>query len=358
MTAQLKYAPTPTYSFPLPTLILPEKLVELSLESMSGVAGCLQPSTDPIETLLSEVDGEPPLPIREPPSIRYIPLEPLEEETAVIGVDTSSVKVGETDMGVICAVRGAVVWRTDGKYRYLRVGPLLFHITDEDGPRLLRRLQRRYLGVSGGAGAPYPTLLQVRFAGMLDHLLQMNVSQQTSNSIILRDGSLTVRSGDALGNALPQLLRAARDRGNVILAFTKVTRLRLLGRSITSLAAEHKPPCLLEIQGLSTSKQIKLLGRVYVARLGWEPYSFRLDVDRELPSEACIDAVRRLLHNDLIFQGYPEVLRLAHVLSTFTAIEVLAIQRYVSGRYGLKVAPQPSIRRMLFGPYGTSREAS
>ena len=79
------------------------------------------------------------------------------------------------------------------------------------------------------------------------------------------------------------------------------------------------------------------LGEVYVAKLGKEKWAFRLDVDREVPSEQRIEAVGKLLGNDLVSQGYPETLRLAHIICTFTANEVLAMQHFITRKCGLKM---------------------
>ena len=65
-----------------------------------------------------------------------------------------------------------------------------------------------------------------------------------------------------------------------------------------------------------------------------------------------MDAVQRLIGNDLILESYPETLRLAHIYSTFTANEVLGIQRLIVQKYGLKIIERPNIRKILFGPFG------
>jgi len=66
--------------------------------------------------------------------------------------------------------------------------------------------------------------------------------------------------------------------------------------------------------------------------------------------------VSKLFGSDLVEQGYPETLRLAHILSTFTANEVIGIQRFISKNYGLRIVSQPNLRRSLFGPFGTGRD--
>jgi len=56
-------------------------------------------------------------------------------------------------------------------------------------------------------------------------------------------------------------------------------------------------------------------------------------------------------------QGYPETLRLAHIFSTFTANDVIAVQRHLASTYGLRIVPRFSVRRSLFGPFGTGGAA-
>jgi hypothetical protein len=99
------------------------------------------------------------------------------------------------------------------------------------------------------------------------------------------------------------------------------------------------------------------LGNIHVAKLTSGVCSFRLDIDKQLPREQGIEAVESLLGNDLLVQSYPETLRLAHIYSTFTATEVIGIQRFVAEQYGLRTVTRPNVRRMLFGPYGKGAEA-
>ena len=65
------------------------------------------------------------------------------------------------------------------------------------------------------------------------------------------------------------------------------------------------------------------LGDVYVAKFRSNGFSFRLDIDKRAPTEEKIDAVQKVIGNDLVFQSYPESLRLAHIYSTFTANDVI-----------------------------------
>ncbi|MEM3552862.1 MAG: hypothetical protein QXE15_04470, partial [Candidatus Bathyarchaeia archaeon] len=86
--------------------------------------------------------------------------------------------------------------------------------------------------------------------------------------------------------------------------------------------------------------------------------SFRLDIDRKLSSKGAMEALGKLIVNDMIDQGYPDTLRLAHILSSFTASDVIGIQRFLLKKFKLQMVPKLNLRRMLFGPFGRQTEVS
>jgi len=189
---------------------------------------------------------------------------------------------------------------------------------------------------------------------LLERWLQTQIAQQTQNSLILLDGSLTAGTYDTPVHTLTELLTAARNHNNTVLAFTKITRLRLNGHHITDFVNKNKPPCLLQIDGNATTAytHIHFLGKIHIAKLSPSPYAFRLDIDSHIPTNQAITAVEHLIGNDLILDSYPETLRLAHIYSTFTANEVIGIQRFLAQTYGVRTIQRPNVRRLLFGPYG------
>jgi len=290
-------------------------------------------------------------------TIESIPLKPLLEDTSVAAVDVSSIKVGETETGILCAIRGAIVWKTESRYRYLRLGPFPFHITEENRKEIYNLFRRYYFEASEEASAPSLINMQTRMGNLLERWIQMGVSCSSYNSIILWDGSLTAGTADSPVNVMSKLLEIARNRLNTILAFSKTTRLRLLGHRLTDFVRKSQPPCLLQINGFPVpSRPMFPLGNVYVAKLTRGVCSFRLDIDKKIPREQGIEAVRKLLGNDLLIQSYPETLRLAHIFSTFTANEVIGIQRFIVQQCRLKVIVRPNVRRLLFGPFGKGFE--
>src|SRR5437667_12000392 len=55
-------------------------------------------------------------------------ISPVKEQVPIVACDASSVKIGETDTGMIFAIRAVAVSRQHGKILYNRWRPLLFHV--------------------------------------------------------------------------------------------------------------------------------------------------------------------------------------------------------------------------------------
>jgi hypothetical protein len=284
-----------------------------------------------------------------------LPLKPSREESIVAAVDTSTIKIGETSTGIIIAVRGANVWKQNKRYRYMRFGPFIFHITEENKKQVYETLERTHLNPlheQSHQGAPPFLQMPIRIASLLERWLQTMMSKTMSNGLILFDGSLTAGTSETPTNRMKEILNMARKENNVVLAFSKMTNIRINGYLITDLLPQHKPPYLLETEGLKPKPPLVLLGDVYVAKLTNGNLAFRLDIDKEVPSVPRIEAVEKLLGNDLFSESYPETLRLAHILCTFTANEVLAMQHFVTRRFGLQIINRPDMHRLLFGLFG------
>jgi hypothetical protein len=297
----------------------------------------------------------PELAVNDPAAYRTIPLSPS-TSCNIVAVDVSSLKIGETETGVLVAIRGAVVWKSKQGYQYVRCGPLTFHLKHGNEGECT------FGSYSLGLSHMFTERAISRLRNLLERWIQKTICATFERAVILLDGSLTVGTPDNPAAYLTHILKEARERGNVVLAFSKSTRLCAFGRNITALVSRTSAPCVLDIdQAIAKqfeSHPVRLAGHIYVAKLADDGFAFRLDADRQVSEEQRVDAVSRLISSDVVMQGYPETLRLAHIFSTFTANEVIAVQRYLALEYGLRVAPRFSIRKSLFGPFGTGWEAS
>jgi hypothetical protein len=354
---QLPIATTPKYNFSLknPKLQLPQKLLELSMGSLKTIKGePFQPNPQVIclqNTQTQQPKDIPQLPSNHLQTIEAIQLKPIQTKTPVIGIDVSSIKIGETSTGILTATRGAIVWKQNNCYHYLRLGPLLFHLTPLTQHQIHQLLHQKPTSLSNLSN------LQIKIAHNLEQRLQMTVSSHVHHTLILFDGSLTAGTSDTPIATMMHMLKTARKNCNTVLAFSKITNLRLWGLRLTELAKKYPSPCLLKIENYADpSSPMQLLGDLYIAKFRNGSCAFRLDIDKEIPKLEAVKAVEKLLGNDLVPQSYPETLRLAHIYSTFTANEVIGIQRYLTQQCQIKLISRPNIRRLLFGPYGKGPE--
>ncbi|NWG10425.1 hypothetical protein HXY33_01545 [Candidatus Bathyarchaeota archaeon] len=345
-------ATTQKYNFPHPTTdtTLPQRLVQLSLQTLTHTI----PNT-PIQ-LNQQVGNIEPNTLQLNP--QPIMLKPKYEPTIVAAVDTSNIKFAETATGILIAVRGANVWKQNHNYHYMRFGPLIFHITEENKKQLYETMQKAYLNTLHLQSTPTLQQMPTRIANLLEKWLQNMLTKTITNGLILFDGSLTSGTPDTPITLMRETLQTARKHASAVLAFSKMTTLRFNGHLITDIHPEYSPPYMLETTGLRFKPPITLFGDIYVARLTKGNYAFRLDIDKEINPPQRIQAVEKLLTNDIISQSYPETLRLAHILCTFTANEVIAMQHFAQRKHGLKIVNRPDMHRLLFGSFGKGEQSA
>jgi hypothetical protein len=331
------------------------KIGYVSLEGISNAyltppaRHCFQTAYEVQDDLEMVVDGQ----VEKEP----LRLSKVNDETSVFGIDTSNIVLGDTGEGILCAVRGSIVWNEQGRYQYVRHGPFIFHITERNKFALYNTLRQIYVDAEGSIGAPILERVAERIRAILERWLQRQLCIATNDALLLWDGSLTTRAINTPLSVLGELLRIARQNRNYVLAFSKKTTLTVSGHRLHELIDDRFVPCILDIDDAVRSlygSHLRFFGRMYVTKLSPSPLAFRLDVDRQIPEDEGFAALGRLLGNELLRDSYPETLRLAHVLSRFSASEVLAMQRYVKENYGLRVDPELDVRQVLFGPYGGS----
>jgi len=273
----------------------------------------------------------------------------------VFGVDTSSMDLGETANGILFAVRGSIVWRDQGVYQYVRHGPFIFHISEKDRRHLFKLLRKEYLNDMSRMTAPSLEWISGSFRSILERWLQRQLVESCKNCLLLWDGSMTAVAVFNPTSFLSKMLKTARENGNCILAFSKKTKLLVSNSRVNSLIPDIWVPCLVDIDSeirKQYGNRLRFLGRVYAAKFEPGLLTFRVDIDRKIPEDEGIKAVESLINSDRINDSYPETLRIAHVLSRFSASEVLAMQRYVAENHGLRLVTRFGVRQILFGPYG------
>lgn len=349
-----QYTISEKYNFPQANIdtTLPQRFLEQSLHSLKQIqhqhfqtnaSTFQQPTTTDQYPCSLQLKPQP------------ISIKPDHQDTLIAAIDTSTIKIGETATGIMIAVRGAIVWRQNHSYKYTRLGPFIFHITEDNKNAVYNALEHAcFTTTYSSLHQSSPSIMQMptRLAGLLERWLQRMIAKTVNNGIILFDGSLIAGTIDTPVQRMKEILGYARRNESVILAFSKATTLRANGILITEQLPNDEPPYLLETIGLRFKSPIVLLGDVYVARLNKANFAFRLDIDKEIQDEQRIEALKKLLGNDLYTQSYPETLRLSHILCTFTANEVLAMKHFITHKHGVQLVNRPDMHKLLFGPFG------
>jgi hypothetical protein len=349
-----QYTITDKYNFPQPSIdsTLPRHFFEQSIHSLKQI------QHKPFQ--LNQQYFQQFNPAKQYPLCLQLKPQPIRlkanrKETLIAAIDTSTIKIGETAAGIIIAVRGATTWKQKTVYKYTRLGPFIFHITEDNKNQLYKSLEQSYFGTTNSSNhLNSPNMMQTptRLASLLERWLQKMVAKTVKNGVLLFDGSLTCGTPEISIQRLREILNYARKNQSIVLAFSKATTLRANGLLITEQDANCDPPYLLETIGLRPKPPMMLLGDIYVARLNKSNLSFRLDIDKEAVIEQRMEAIQKLLGNDLYTQSYPETLRLSHILCTFTANEVLAIKHFITRKHGIQIINRPDMHKLLFGAFG------
>ena len=340
---------------------IPDSLLSLSNRSMERLRGS---SFNPrlvslVDLGVEDGDSDEQLDLRTSSissGLKRTVIAPRREPVQIAACDASSVKIGETETGMIFAIRAVAVWRNPDRTLFNRWGPLLFHIANnDDQPERIRDDDSKVFG-----GLSVKTLrVLTRLRNQVERWTQEVLSTTVKNGVVLFDGSLTAGTPDNPASRVSKILSTTRGNNSVVLALSKSTQLTVGGKNILAFFDSDKTPHLLDMSSIVESEYppypVRFLGRVCVIKFSPDGFLFRLDIDREANEESALRALEQVAGTDVIFHGYPETLRLAHIYSTFTANEIIAVQRFVSSNHRVSLQSKPSLRRSLFGPFGTSR---
>jgi len=344
------------------TSAVPQRFVEFCRHSVEGIRGnMLYADPNPLPDFGStEYDGAESciLNLDRLDEGNIVPLQSVQTGRSVVAIDTSTFKLGELANGILCALRGAIVVLEKGSYRFVRYGPFVFNLGYDT---MLASEHFANLGLPPFSGEPNVESLLKRVRNVLERWLQFNVSTSVQNAFVLIDGSLTAGTPDNPSRDLERILENTRRSSSVLIAISKKTKLRVNNESLTELLDNQRDPCLLDVDTEVTEQfppyPVRFLGRVFVGKLARHGYPFRIDLDRHIPPTQAPREFGQLMGTDIVDQGYPETLRLAHIFSTFTATDVLAMQAFATAHLGVQLVPKVALRRSLFGPFGTAWEA-
>ncbi len=271
-------------------------------------------------------------------------IEPLNVNVCVVGVDSSCILVGETVDGFIYSAKCCIALAYSGKMiTHAKIGPMLFYVKSDCNDTLdaCNVQANNYNSVEESK-----RMIRVR----LERMLQYEISRLLSNSIILVDGPLRASPYEAY--TLINIIDACNTNNNMLIGLSKSTSFKHLSRIASSLT-KQRYPCYTDVTDLiknnsNCKDNILLLNNVslLLAKLNSNGLVIRVDI----PSMYDISySLGTLVKNDILHNGYPDTLRIAHHTSVFTSTDVLCLKSFMKSRLSVKEVDGDYARRLLIG---------
>jgi hypothetical protein len=266
-------------------------------------------------------------------------IRPIKENALVAAIDSSSIKLAETEDGSIYCIKCGVATAYAGRpLMHFKTGPVLFYLSEKTihESELEERLSRLVTIDDDLANR----LIRTR----IERAVQKEIASHFTNSIILVDGSLKTSVFEDRDHNISKISESIVLRKNTLIGISKSTRLKVLDMAAAPLT-KVPGPAYVEVDDIIKSLIRNTIGNNLMVKLqkGNIPV-LRADIigDRD-------QSLGLLLGNDIVARGYPETLRLAHHISTFTSTEMTCLRSHVLNNYDVTELAADDVRRILLG---------
>ena len=262
----------------------------------------------------------------------------IKENALVAAIDSSSIKIAETEEGSLYGIKCGIATAYAGlALMHFKIGPMLFYLSESTihHSELEERLARLVLIDDDYA----KRLIRVR----AERAVQKELASHFTNSIILVDGSLKASVFEDSERSIGKIAESCVLRKNIMIGISKGTRLKVLDRAAAPLT-KVPGPAYIEVDMIIKSLIRNTVGSNSMIKLEKSSPVLRADIvgDRS-------ESLGMLLGNDPVAGGYPETLRLAHCISTFTGTEMTCLRSHVLNSYNVIELAADDIRSMLLG---------
>lgn len=295
----------------------------------------------------------------------------LSQSGPVVSVDCGIARLGETENGLVIALRSTIIVTQDGQSEIslFRTGPMYLH--NRHKLELLYQMGRHLekpdlfveLDYQTDQAMPRPIRVKSgvahdahkygdRFRNWFERLTQKIAATRIENGTVLLDGALTLRTVDTPNIFLENLAELCHQRGNSLVAISKQSLLQVQDKSVRFWLDEapNRPcyRCLSPLMGREERQRV--LGNAYAARFSALGPTFRMDV-KAIDGQTDDEAISRFFSSTMMRGGYPDILVRAHTHSYFTSPDVIQLQAQAGARYSL--VPRGEIDLSgIFGPFG------
>ncbi len=270
-------------------------------------------------------------------------IRPLTEDTDVLGIDSSSIQIAETEGGALYAVKSGIVIAIRGQIQaHFKIGPILFYLSEDSLKHsdLDHRITRLVLFDSESA----KRLIRVR----VERAIQLELSQHLTGAIVLVDGSLRSSVWEYRNHTLKRIVENCFLHKNTIVGISKSTKLRILDK-ISLPLTKIRGSGYIDVDLIIKSLVRGTIGDSILVKFGSSYTSPILRADIAVSDGDKERSLGKILGNDSIARGYPETLQLAHHVSTFTSTEISCLRSHVLNKYDVVVLASEDIRKKLLG---------
>ncbi len=264
----------------------------------------------------------------------------INETATVAAIDSSCMFIGETADGSIYSAKCGLTIACMGKpVMHFKIGPMLFYINDDiiSSCNIDEKLWKFVLFDTATA----KRMIRIR----IERIMQNEICRLLTNALILVDGSLKRSMFEDRQNGFNNILRNCKTNGNQLVGISKTTRLKVL-EQLASLLMRNRDACYIDVSLIVKSLVSNVIGKPLLAKLSADGLVLRVDVLDD-PTEP----LGRLVTNDIITNGYPETLRLAHHVSIFTRTEMTCLKSFILSKFGAKEMMCEDVRRTLLGAF-------
>lgn len=269
-------------------------------------------------------------------------IQPRMDNTTICAVDSSTIQLAETEDGTLYGVKSGVVLSIGAQASiHFKIGPILFYLSEETigHSQLDHRLAKLILIDSDFA----KRLIRIR----VERVIQMELSNNFSKSVILIDGSLKSSLFEEKDQSIKNVAENCILKQNSMIGISKSSKLRIIDRVCTPLT-KIQGPAYMDVNLIIKSLVRNTVGDNLIAKFG-NHNSPTLRVDVVSSNSDKDEALGKLLGNDSIACGYPETLRLAHHVSTFSSTEISCLRGHVLSNYDVTELASKDIRKTLLG---------
>ena len=265
-------------------------------------------------------------------------------------IDSTAFNLGTVEDGVVGVVRTSVIIRKPDnlKHHCEKYGPHIFKITNQDKNTIYQDKFQQVFGTKpplNSAPAIYKMVDRIR--NLAERYIILEEIKNSRDTLILIDGSLISHPVDTPASYLSQIMDESKKNNNIIAAISKETSLVLSqnGKGILSLCDfDPKPTYHGPLNQFIRGDSSRYCGDVYVVKLTPDGEAFRIDIppNSVLPHEKILGLLAGIAGD----YGYPDELKLAHMTSIHSSIEIIELQAAAIQNFNLKI--EESIRKKLF----------